>query len=297
MRYRLKQIQCRPWTLSYLSVKLIESHYENNYGGALRRLNAITEQLESLDFAKTPTHVLNGLKREELVALNSTLLHELYFASMGGDGQPTKAMSEILARDFGSLDRWRAEFRAMGYALGGGSGWVLLTYVPRDGRLINQYAAEHSQAIAGGVLVHVETFLRNVDWPALELRYEDAAKVPGPRPLEQPEFGDIQGIGVEEVKQMMAAGKPLQVIDVRPRAAVTRGQDIAEGVQWRDPEQLQQWIGELSKSEPVVVYCAYGFHVGCKTAIKLREAGFDAKYMNSGHSGWRAIGHPIKMQP
>ncbi len=151
MRYSLKQIQCRPWTLSYLSVKRIESHYENNYGGALRRLNAITEQLESLDFASTPGHVLNGLKREELVTLNSTLLHELYFASMGGDGQPTKGMTEILARDFGSLDRWRAEFRAMGYALGGGSGWVLLTYIPRDGRLINQYAAEHSQAVASGV--------------------------------------------------------------------------------------------------------------------------------------------------
>ncbi|HYR36616.1 MAG TPA: rhodanese-like domain-containing protein, partial [Burkholderiales bacterium] len=64
-----------------------------------------------------------------------------------------------------------------------------------------------------------------------------------------------------------------------------------------DPEQLQQWIGELSKSEPVVVYCAYGFHVGCKTAIKLREAGFDAKYMNSGHSGWKAIGAALKLQP
>src|SRR5215510_15026862 len=85
MRYRLKQIQCRPWTLSGLSVPLIESHYENNYGGAHRRLSAITEQLESLDFAKTPPHVLNGLKREELVALNSTLLHELYFASLGGN--------------------------------------------------------------------------------------------------------------------------------------------------------------------------------------------------------------------
>src|ERR1041385_2742966 len=153
MRYTLKQIQCRPWTLNGLSLPLIESHYENNYGGALRRLNAITEQLEALDPAKTPTHVLNGLKREELVALNSTLLHELYFASLGGDGVPTKAMTELLAKDFGSLDRWRAEFRAMGYALGGGSGWVVLTYVPRDGRFLNQYAAEHSQAVAGGIPV------------------------------------------------------------------------------------------------------------------------------------------------
>jgi Fe-Mn family superoxide dismutase len=87
----------------------------------------------------------------------------------------------------------------------------------------------------------------------------------------------------------------VQVIDTRPRHSVSRQQDIADGVEWRDPEQLNQWIGELDKSKPVVVYCAYGFHVGCKTAIKLREAGFDAKYMNSGHSGWKASGGPVRI--
>src|SRR5207237_3771566 len=136
MRYQLKQIYCRPWTLSGFSLKLIESHYENNYGGALRRLNAITEQLESLDFAKTPGHVVNGLKREELVALNSTLLHELYFASMGGDGRVTNAMSEALARDFGSVQRWRTEFSAMGSALGRGSGWGWRAWEPRERMII-----------------------------------------------------------------------------------------------------------------------------------------------------------------
>jgi Fe-Mn family superoxide dismutase len=35
--------------------------------------------------------------------------------------------------------------------------------------------------------------------------------------------------------------------------------------------------------------------VGCKTAIALREAGFDAKYMKGGHSAWKAIGGPIKL--
>ena len=102
MRYQLKQIHCRPWLLNGLSLKLIESHYENNYGGALRRLNAISDQLASTDFATAPGYVINGLKREELVALNSTLLHELYFACLGGEGQPTPGMSEALARDFGS---------------------------------------------------------------------------------------------------------------------------------------------------------------------------------------------------
>ncbi len=315
MRYTLKQIHCRPWTLSGMSLKLIESHYENNYGGALRRLNAITEQLEALDFATAPGYVVNGLKREELVALNSTLLHELYFACLGGDGKATATMAEALARDFGSFDRWRAEFSAMGYALGGGSGWVLLTYVPRDHRLINQYAAEHSQAVAGGIPIlaldmyehayhidfganakaYADTFLRNVDWRAVEERYADALRVEPPRPVVQEEYGDLPKVPVEEVKAMLASGQPVQVIDVRPRHFVSRQQDIAEGAAWRDPDRVQEWIGELSRSEPVVVYCAYGYHVGCGTAMKLREAGFDAKYMDSGHMGWKAIGAPVKL--
>src|SRR5881394_2116607 len=316
MRYKLKPIHCRPWTLSYLSVKLIESHYENNYGGALRRLNAITEQLESLDFEKTAPHVLNGLKREELVALNSTLLHELYFASMGGDGQPTKAMSEILARDFGSLDRWRAEFRAMGYALGGGSGWVLLTYVPRDGRLINQYAAEHSQALAGGIPIlaldmyehayhmdfganakaYIGSFMRNVDYGSLHARYEDAAKVSPPRRLEQPEFGDYPQMAVEDLKAMVDAGQPVQMLDATPPHFVARRQEMIVGAQWRDHEKVPEWIGDLKKDEPVAVFCAYGFHVACRTTLALREAGFDAKVVPGGRSAWKAIGGATKQE-
>src|SRR4026207_1084423 len=134
MRYQLKQIYCRPWAMSGLSTQHLESHYENSYGGALRRLNAITEQLESLDWATTPGHVINGLKREELIALNSTLLHELYFARLGGEGKRTKTMSEALARDFGSEQTWRTQFSAMGYALGGGAGGVGLCLGARVGR-------------------------------------------------------------------------------------------------------------------------------------------------------------------
>jgi Fe-Mn family superoxide dismutase len=316
MRYRLKQIHCRPWLLLGLSQKLLESHYENNYGGALRRLNAISEQLASLDLASTPGHVINGLKREELVALNSTLLHELYFASLGGDGKPTPALAEALARDFGSVDRWRSDFVAMANALGGGSGWVVLVYVSRDGRLVNQFAAEHTQAVAGGIPIlaldmyehayhiefganckaYVDAFMRNVDWQAVQDRYEDALKVAPPRPLVQKEFGDLPGIDVEDVRAMLDAGKPLQLIDVRARHSVSRTPEIAVGATWRDPERVPEWMGELSKTEPVVVYCVYGFHVGCRAAIALREAGFDARYMKGGHSGWKAAGGPVKMQ-
>src|ERR1700680_290772 len=44
MRYRLSPIFCRPWLLNGITPRLIESHYENNYGGALNPLNAINEK-------------------------------------------------------------------------------------------------------------------------------------------------------------------------------------------------------------------------------------------------------------
>jgi Fe-Mn family superoxide dismutase len=293
-----------------LSLKMIESHYENNYGGALRRLNAITEKLESLDFAATPPYIVNGLKRDELIALNSILLHELYFAGLGGDGKPADGMKEILARDFGSVDRWRDEYVAMANGLAGGSGWVLLAWNPRDRRLMNQCAADHGQAVAGGIPIlaldmyehayhidfganakaYIDAFLRNVDWKAVQLRYEDASKVEPLRPLAQPEFADVPGVLPEEVKEMLDAGRPVQFIDARPQYYVSRTQDAVEGATWRDPERVQEWIGDLKKEQPVVVFCVYGFHVGCKTAVALREAGFDASFMKGGHAAWKAIG-------
>ena len=316
MQYHLAPLFCRPWTLNGITPRLIESHYEGNYGGALRRLNAVTAELEALDPAIASIETINRLKRDEAMALNSTLLHELYFASLGGDGRAVpEEVASALTRDFGSVDRWRKEFIAMAGALAGGSGWVLLTYLPRDRRLINQCGTDHSQNIAGGIPIlaidmyehayhidfganataYVAAFMRNIDWSAVQGRYEDAVTVKAPRPLVQKEFGDTPGISVEEVQAMMKAGKPVQVIDARPKHFVSRQGEIADGVTWRDPERVKEWMGELSKSDPVVVYCAYGFHVGCKTAIALREAGFDARYMNSGHSGWKAVGGAIKM--
>ena len=133
MSYSMQALACDPAKLNGLSERLIVSHYENNYGGAVKRLNAITAQLADLDPATAPTYLLNGLKREELIAANSMLLHEIYFEGLGESEGPTGDLGAALARDFGSVERWRTEFTAMGKALGGGSGWVLLTYSPRGG--------------------------------------------------------------------------------------------------------------------------------------------------------------------
>ena len=148
--YAIKPLPFDPKSIKGLSEKILVSHHDNNYAGAVRRLNAIGAQFADLDVAKAPVFMINGLKREELIAMNSMILHELYFDSLGAGGNPSGALAEAITRDFGSVERWRAEFSAMGKAEGGGSGWVLLTYSPRDKRLVNQWAADHSNAIAGG---------------------------------------------------------------------------------------------------------------------------------------------------
>jgi Fe-Mn family superoxide dismutase len=68
-----------------------------------------------------------------------------------------------------------------------------------------------------------------------------------------------------------------------------------DGAVWRDPERVDEWIGELSRTDPVVTFCVYGFHVGCETAETLRKAGFDARYMAGGHYAWKAIKGPIAL--
>src|SRR4051794_13414366 len=153
MTYTIAPLFCRPWTLNGIPARLIESHYENNYGGAVRRLNQLSDEIKSLDLA-APPEALRRLKRDELALLNSTLLHEVYFASLGGDGRAVpEAVASALVRSFGSVDRWRTQFIAMAESLAGESGWVLMSHVPRDGVLLNHIASDNSQSIPGAVPV------------------------------------------------------------------------------------------------------------------------------------------------
>jgi Fe-Mn family superoxide dismutase len=150
MPYAMKPLSCDPARVRGMSERLIISHYENNYGGAVKRLNAIEEQLAALDYTKAPGFLINGLKREELIASNSMILHELFFDGLGDQSEPGPVLKEAIARDFGSFERWRSEFTAMGKALGGGSGWVLLSWSGRDRKLVNQWAPDHCHTLAAG---------------------------------------------------------------------------------------------------------------------------------------------------
>jgi Fe-Mn family superoxide dismutase len=315
MTYSVAPLFCRPWTLNGIPQRLIESHYEHNYGSAVRHLNELSGQIRVLDPGASP-EALRRLKRDEQALLNSTLLHELYFASLGGDGRAVlEPVATALAHSFGSVDRWRAQFIAMAESLSGESGWVLLSYVPRDEGLINHIASDNSQSITGAIPVlaldmyehayqlefganataYIAAFMRNIDWAAVQARLEDAVRVVAPRRLEQKQFLDVPSVTPEEVKAMLDTGVAVQVIDTRPRHYATRSHEMVSRSVWRDPERVDEWIGELSRETPVVTFCVYGFHVGCETAAVLRKAGFDAKYMSGGHYAWKAMNGPTKL--
>jgi Fe-Mn family superoxide dismutase len=155
MTYTMKPLPFDPQKIKGMSERILVSHYENNYGGAVKRLNSIADQLASVDYDKAPGYLINGLKREELIATNSMILHEVFFGNLGEPNAPGSELSAAITRDFGSMDRWRSEFVAMGKAQGGGSGWVILTYSPRDKRLVNAWAADHTTTVAGGEPVMV----------------------------------------------------------------------------------------------------------------------------------------------
>jgi superoxide dismutase, Fe-Mn family len=177
MSYAIKPLPCDPTAIKGMSDRLIVSHYENNYGGAVNRLNAITAQLAGLDFATTPGFIINGLKREELIATNSMILHELFFASLGQGGEPDGTFADALAQHFGSIARWQAEFSSMGKAQGGGSGWVLLSWSPHDRRLVNQWAMDHTTTLAGGqpiLALDMYEHSYHMDYGARAAAYVDA---------------------------------------------------------------------------------------------------------------------------
>ena len=188
-----KPLPFDPTKLSGLSEKLLVSHHDNNYAGAVKRLNLIQQQLGSLP-ADAPPFQYGSLKREELIAWNSMVLHELYFANLGGTGPGAGPAAELLKAEYGALDAWERDLRQTALSLGGGSGWVIVAYDRPTGTLHNWWAWDHTNQVAGGepVLVldvyehayaldygaatkaYLDAFLANLKWDEVNRRVERA---------------------------------------------------------------------------------------------------------------------------
>ena len=167
-----------PAKLNGLSEKLIRSHHENNYAGAVKALNLVRGRLLQAvaDTATTP-YLYAGLKREQLARTGSVVYHELYFANLGGNGQADAATRSALARSFGSYDAWETEFRRMAAGLAGGSGWVVLAWNPAL-RLFENYAfGDHTGGVSGSRPVLVMDMYEHafqMDYGAAAAKYIDA---------------------------------------------------------------------------------------------------------------------------
>jgi Fe-Mn family superoxide dismutase len=249
--------------------------------------------------------------------VGSVELHELYFGNLGGEGNKIPDhVGTMLEGHFGSVAAWRREFVGSAQSLAGGSGWVLLMYSRRHKRLWNQIASDHSQAAVDAAPVlaldmyehayhldfganataYIDAFLRNIDWAAVAERMA-AVRADRALPQDDPSDKSLPSLSIEELAARLAKGERVQVVDARPRHHISRVTDMMEGAIWRDPDRVEEWIGELSTDQPVAVYCAYGFHVGCNVTRALRERGLDARYVRGGVSAWYAAGGARAMRP
>jgi Fe-Mn family superoxide dismutase len=307
-----------------LSERLLVSHYENNYGGALRRLNAIRARLAALDWGRAPAFEINGLKREELIATGSVILHEIYFDSLGGHGdnpptgliEPPTELAHALERDFGGVEVWRAEFTSMAKALAGGSGWVILAWSERLGRLVNQWAADHAHALPGATPIlaldmyehsyhldfgakaaaYVDQVMANLNWERIDARYRmaigeevgnDKLFLPFGAPAQQE-----ARILAEELKTALENGddrRPVLLDLCLPRD-LPRRTDMLRGASMHAPAALPRWVEKLSRDRPIVVYCICGFQVSGTAVTELRRRGYDARALVGGITAWHAIG-------
>ena len=190
-----KPLPFDPAKLKGISEKLIRSHHENNYTGAVKALNTVEQRLDAMMKDKDlPAYVYGDLKREELVRTGSVILHEYYFTNLGGDGKSGGSVLDLIKQWFGSYEQWEAEFKRTANALGGGSGWAILAYNSHTGEVHNYWAWDHmhNAPMSRPLLVldmyehayhmdygaaaakYVDAFMQNVKWEEVNRRAEES---------------------------------------------------------------------------------------------------------------------------
>jgi len=176
--HELKPLTFDPAKLNGLSSRIIESHWQNNYGGSVRALNGVKQQLAAaLANKDTPAFLYNGLKREHLMRTGSVILHELYFDNLGGNGRADTQARQVISQSFADFDTWETEFRRIAGGLGGGSGWVILGYNHHFQTLENFWMADHMHYPASTrpiLVIDMYEHSYQMDFGAATARYVDA---------------------------------------------------------------------------------------------------------------------------
>ena len=184
----------KPGGLTGISEKMITSHHDKNYAGAVKNLNKVETDLAALPH-DAPGYLVAGLREKQLTYGNSLVLHEHYFGNLGGTGKRSGALEARLGTEFGAA-AWEAQVRASATALGGGSGWVVVGLSLHDSSLVISSSTNHTQAMAFGApllvldmyehayaidygadhAAYIDAFWKNIAWDAVEARYDRAMK-------------------------------------------------------------------------------------------------------------------------
>src|SRR6266853_1502738 len=195
-KHAIQTLPFDPKKLSGFSEKLLVSHHDNNYGGAVKNLNKVEAELSKVG-PDTPGFTVAGLEAAKLKFTNSMILHEMYFGNLGGDSKAAGSQTErVLVQAYGSRSRWEELFRALGNSLGGGSGWAILDwdFHARGARIY--WAGDHTTALAFGAPLlimdmyehayaidygasakdYIEAFFKNLQWAEVERRLGRAQK-------------------------------------------------------------------------------------------------------------------------
>lgn len=176
----------------FLSAAQIAPHHTAHYGGALKAFADADTKFEA-SFTKGTAidpAAFERLKQIQSSRGNSVVLHELYFDGLAlKTAAPPDGIKAAIAKRFGSVDKWAADFVASAKAA---AGWAMLVVHPVNGRLYNVVSDEHAQGplwLSAPLVVidvyehafyidyqnkkaeYVEKFLQFIDWAEADRRY------------------------------------------------------------------------------------------------------------------------------
>ncbi len=141
LAYNFEEITARElkpalYELEGISRPAVEAHYKL-YQGYVAKRNEILGKLADVDLssANQVYSEVRALKVALTFAIGGIKNHEIYFEHLGGEGgAPSGPIADLIERDFGSADAWRADLKATGM---GGRGWAWTAYDWDEGRLFN----------------------------------------------------------------------------------------------------------------------------------------------------------------
>lgn len=128
-------------TMNGLSQKQIEAHLKL-YAGYVKNVNAVATKIDEYKKDSEANAIaLSELTRRYAFEWNGMRLHEIYFAGLGGDGSIAGALADAIVAQYGSIDSWKAEMKAM--AMMRGIGWVLLVIDRATSTMRNIWVSDH----------------------------------------------------------------------------------------------------------------------------------------------------------